>query len=58
MVASAFEATRAAWAEAGREGSPYLIALAYFALGDTEQGQANVWDYYSIAGDEVGQPRH
>jgi alkanesulfonate monooxygenase SsuD/methylene tetrahydromethanopterin reductase-like flavin-dependent oxidoreductase (luciferase family) len=41
MVAQAFEATRAAWAEAGRAGSPYLIALAYFALGDTEQGQAN-----------------
>jgi alkanesulfonate monooxygenase SsuD/methylene tetrahydromethanopterin reductase-like flavin-dependent oxidoreductase (luciferase family) len=53
MVAPAFEAARAAWAEAGREGSPRLIAIAYFALGDTEQGRANVWDYYSIAGDEL-----
>jgi alkanesulfonate monooxygenase SsuD/methylene tetrahydromethanopterin reductase-like flavin-dependent oxidoreductase (luciferase family) len=51
MVASAFEATRAAWAKAGREGSPYLIATAYFALGDTEQGRANVWDYFRITGD-------
>jgi alkanesulfonate monooxygenase SsuD/methylene tetrahydromethanopterin reductase-like flavin-dependent oxidoreductase (luciferase family) len=53
MVAPAFEAARAAWAEAGREGSARLVAIAYFALGDTEQGRANVWDYYSIAGDEV-----
>jgi alkanesulfonate monooxygenase SsuD/methylene tetrahydromethanopterin reductase-like flavin-dependent oxidoreductase (luciferase family) len=53
MVAPAFEATRTAWAEAGREGSPRLVAIAYFALGDTGQGQANVWDYYSISGDEV-----
>jgi alkanesulfonate monooxygenase SsuD/methylene tetrahydromethanopterin reductase-like flavin-dependent oxidoreductase (luciferase family) len=53
MVAPAFEATRAAWARAARGGSPYLVAIAYFALGDTGQGRANVWDYYSIAGDEV-----
>ena len=55
MVAPDFEATRATWAKAGREGSPYLVAIAYFALGDTEQGQANVFDYYSIAGDEIAR---
>lgn len=55
MVAPAFDATRAAWATAGREGSPYLVAIAYFALGDTEQGRANVWDYYSISGDQVAR---
>jgi alkanesulfonate monooxygenase SsuD/methylene tetrahydromethanopterin reductase-like flavin-dependent oxidoreductase (luciferase family) len=55
VVARAFEAIRAAWARAGRGDSPYLVALAYFALGDTEQGQANVWDYYSISGDEVAR---
>lgn len=55
MVAPAFEATRAAWAKAGREGSPYLVAVAYFALGDTDQGRANVWDYYSISGDQVAR---
>ncbi|MCO5996678.1 LLM class flavin-dependent oxidoreductase [Actinoallomurus rhizosphaericola] len=55
MVAPAFDAVRAAWATAGREGSPHLVALAYFALGDTEQGHANVWDYYQSTGDEVAR---
>jgi alkanesulfonate monooxygenase SsuD/methylene tetrahydromethanopterin reductase-like flavin-dependent oxidoreductase (luciferase family) len=55
MVAPAFEATRAAWASAGRAGAPRLVAIAYFALGDAEQGRANVWDYYSISGDEVAR---
>ena len=55
MVAPAFEAARAAWTNASRRGSPYLVAVAYFALGDTEQGQANVWDYYSISGDEIAR---
>jgi hypothetical protein len=36
-------------------GHPYLVAVAYFALGDTEQGQANVWDYYNISGDEIAR---
>ena len=53
MVAPYFEATRAAWATAGRQGSPRLVAIAYFALGDAVQGRANVWAYYSIAGDEI-----
>ena len=53
MIAPAFEAARAAWAGAGRGGSPYLLAIAYFALGDAEQGRANLWDYYSIGGDEL-----
>ncbi len=51
-VAPAFEAARAAWAKAGREGSPYLAAVAHFALGDAEQGRGNVWDYYRITGDK------
>jgi alkanesulfonate monooxygenase SsuD/methylene tetrahydromethanopterin reductase-like flavin-dependent oxidoreductase (luciferase family) len=51
-VAVAFEAARAAWAKAGRPGLPYLAAVAHFALGDTEQGRANVWDYYRITGDK------
>jgi alkanesulfonate monooxygenase SsuD/methylene tetrahydromethanopterin reductase-like flavin-dependent oxidoreductase (luciferase family) len=49
-VTVAFEAARTAWAKAGREGSPSLAAVAHFALGDTEQGRANVWDYYRITG--------
>jgi alkanesulfonate monooxygenase SsuD/methylene tetrahydromethanopterin reductase-like flavin-dependent oxidoreductase (luciferase family) len=52
-VAPAFEGARAAWAEAGREGSPYLVAVAYFALGDVEQGRANVWDYCIAHGEEI-----
>ena len=53
VVAPAFDAARAAWAKAGREGSPYLVAQAYFALGDPEQGRANVRDYYRSLGDEL-----
>lgn len=52
-VASAFDSARAAWTKAGREGSPYLVAQAYFALGDPDQGRANVWDYYSGLSDEL-----
>lgn len=29
MVAGAFDGVRAAWKEAGREGAPYLVAIAY-----------------------------
>jgi alkanesulfonate monooxygenase SsuD/methylene tetrahydromethanopterin reductase-like flavin-dependent oxidoreductase (luciferase family) len=44
MVAPLFEGARAAWDEAGRAGSPRLVAIAYFALGYQEQGRGNVWD--------------
>jgi alkanesulfonate monooxygenase SsuD/methylene tetrahydromethanopterin reductase-like flavin-dependent oxidoreductase (luciferase family) len=53
MVAPSFEASRAAWAEAGREGSPRLVALAYFNFGDPDRGRSNVRDYYSIGGDQI-----
>ena len=55
LVAPTLEATRAAWTKAGCEGSPYLVVIAYFALGDTEQSLANVWDYYSISADEIAR---
>lgn len=51
MVAGSFDAARAAWTENGRPGAPKIVALAYFALGDPEQGRANVFDYYSVFGD-------
>lgn len=51
-VAPTFDAAREAWQRAGREGSPRLVALAYFALGDPEAGKRNVYDYYSTAGEE------
>ena len=52
---AAFAAARGAWAKAGRAGSPCLAAVAHFALGDAEQGPANVWDYYPITGDKGSQ---
>ncbi|MGN9821826.1 LLM class flavin-dependent oxidoreductase [Streptomyces sp. SD11] len=50
MIAGAFDGVHTAWKGAGREGSPYLVAIAYFAVADTEGGRANVYDYYSTAG--------
>jgi hypothetical protein len=53
MVAQAFDGARAAWTEAGREGAPRLVAIAYFALGDLERGRHDVADYYSYLGPEM-----
>ncbi|MFI7324696.1 LLM class flavin-dependent oxidoreductase [Streptomyces rubiginosohelvolus] len=50
MITGAFDGVRTAWKEAGREGSPYLVAIAYYAVADIEAGRANVYDYYSTAG--------
>jgi alkanesulfonate monooxygenase SsuD/methylene tetrahydromethanopterin reductase-like flavin-dependent oxidoreductase (luciferase family) len=49
MAAPAFGAARDAWRRAGRQGEPRLIALAYFALGDSDKGRQNVHDYYSVS---------
>ena len=53
VIAPSFDAARAAWQKAGREGSPRLVALVYYALGDGEAGRQKVYDYYSSAGHEV-----
>ncbi|HEY3872108.1 MAG TPA: LLM class flavin-dependent oxidoreductase [Actinocrinis sp.] len=50
FVSPAFEGARAAWQEAGREGSPYLVGLNYFALGDPDAGRAAIADYYAFSG--------
>lgn len=44
-----------AWADAGREGEPRLGGLAYFALGDDAEGDAQRYltDYYAFLGDEL-----
>jgi alkanesulfonate monooxygenase SsuD/methylene tetrahydromethanopterin reductase-like flavin-dependent oxidoreductase (luciferase family) len=44
---------RQAWAEAGREGSPHLAALVYFALGPDAQklAESYLYDYYAFLGD-------
>lgn len=53
IVASAFDSARDAWRKAGREGSPRLVAIAYFAFSDAEAGRAKIYDYYSVFGDEI-----
>lgn len=51
------EKVRAAWSEKGREGSPRLVALCYFALGDgaREAADGYIKDYYSFLGDVADQ---
>jgi alkanesulfonate monooxygenase SsuD/methylene tetrahydromethanopterin reductase-like flavin-dependent oxidoreductase (luciferase family) len=47
---------RAAWDKAGRDGSPRIVALVYFSLGDTEQvSRQYLLDYYSLMGPEVAE---
>jgi alkanesulfonate monooxygenase SsuD/methylene tetrahydromethanopterin reductase-like flavin-dependent oxidoreductase (luciferase family) len=45
----------AAWAKAGREGSPRTMSLAYFALGDGARQAADGYlhDYYAFLGEEI-----
>jgi alkanesulfonate monooxygenase SsuD/methylene tetrahydromethanopterin reductase-like flavin-dependent oxidoreductase (luciferase family) len=49
------EATEAAWAEAGREGKPYVACLAYYALGENAEQQASDYltHYYAWLGEET-----
>lgn len=44
---------RQAWADAGREGEPYLAGLAYVSLGDDAEGHARryLMDYYRFVGE-------
>jgi alkanesulfonate monooxygenase SsuD/methylene tetrahydromethanopterin reductase-like flavin-dependent oxidoreductase (luciferase family) len=51
MVSEAFDGARSAWTKAGRAGSPRLVAIAYYAFGDTDKGVGNVRDYYSNLGE-------
>jgi alkanesulfonate monooxygenase SsuD/methylene tetrahydromethanopterin reductase-like flavin-dependent oxidoreductase (luciferase family) len=46
---------KAAWSDAGRDGEPRLMGLAYFALGDDAEASANAYltDYYAWLGEEV-----
>jgi alkanesulfonate monooxygenase SsuD/methylene tetrahydromethanopterin reductase-like flavin-dependent oxidoreductase (luciferase family) len=45
-------AARAAWSDAGRDGSPRLLGLGYFALGSDATAQAHAYlkDYYAFVG--------
>ncbi len=51
MAAKAKEA----WSEAGREGEPRLMGLAYFALGDSAEADAEAYlgDYYAWLGEDI-----
>lgn len=56
MAGEFADKVRAAWKEAGREGGPRLVALAYFSLGATEERSRDyLLDYYGPAGDETAQ---
>ena len=50
------EKARAAWEAAGRDGSPRLMSLAYFALGDRAEQAADAYlrDYYAFLGEYAG----
>jgi alkanesulfonate monooxygenase SsuD/methylene tetrahydromethanopterin reductase-like flavin-dependent oxidoreductase (luciferase family) len=54
-VAESKAKLEAAWSEAGREGTPYVGALAYFSLGDRAEQDARAYlgDYYAWLGDET-----
>jgi alkanesulfonate monooxygenase SsuD/methylene tetrahydromethanopterin reductase-like flavin-dependent oxidoreductase (luciferase family) len=49
------EGVERAWQDAGRDGTPYLGALAYFALGDSAErdAQRSLGDYYTWLGEET-----
>jgi alkanesulfonate monooxygenase SsuD/methylene tetrahydromethanopterin reductase-like flavin-dependent oxidoreductase (luciferase family) len=51
MAAAGFEQAKSAWTAGGREGSPRLLAIAYFGLGDPERARAGIHKYYAFAGD-------
>lgn len=47
------ERVRAAWKDAGRDGSPRIVALVYFSLGDTvDESRRNLLDYYEPMGQD------
>ncbi|MFN2556190.1 MAG: LLM class flavin-dependent oxidoreductase [Nitriliruptorales bacterium] len=55
-VAAFAEKVRSAWREAGRDGRPRIVALAYFSLGDTvEESRRNLIDYYEPAGSDMAE---
>ena len=64
QVAPLVQQVRTAWADAGREGEPRIVALAYFSLGDevTDRSLAYLRRYYGSMGDAAeyiatGAPR-
>lgn len=54
MVAPMIDALHKAWADEGREGQLRLVGASYFALGDENEGERNILDYYSDFYPELG----
>jgi alkanesulfonate monooxygenase SsuD/methylene tetrahydromethanopterin reductase-like flavin-dependent oxidoreductase (luciferase family) len=46
---------RAAWSDAGQDGEPRTMALAYFSLGERAEEDANAYlvDYYAWLGEDI-----
>jgi alkanesulfonate monooxygenase SsuD/methylene tetrahydromethanopterin reductase-like flavin-dependent oxidoreductase (luciferase family) len=56
MITPFVERVRAAWRDAGREGSPRIVALNYFGLGNTEErSRGYLLDYYGFLGPETAE---
>lgn len=56
MVRPMVERVRRAWSEAGRDGRPKFVALAYFSLGDTsEDSRRYLLDYYKLQGPDAAE---
>ncbi|HEY4604191.1 MAG TPA: LLM class flavin-dependent oxidoreductase [Blastococcus sp.] len=56
IMAPFVERVRAAWRDAGRDGSPRIAALNYFSLGDTEeQSRGYLLDYYGFLGPDTSE---
>jgi alkanesulfonate monooxygenase SsuD/methylene tetrahydromethanopterin reductase-like flavin-dependent oxidoreductase (luciferase family) len=57
MFAEGREKAERAWREAGREGRPRTMALAYFSLGDDAEANADAYlrDYYAFLGEYADQ---
>lgn len=47
-----FDAARKAWKDEGRDGSPTLVAIAWYVFADVDKGRNNVRDYYLAIGSE------
>jgi alkanesulfonate monooxygenase SsuD/methylene tetrahydromethanopterin reductase-like flavin-dependent oxidoreductase (luciferase family) len=53
MVEPLFDGARTAWQEAGREGEPHLVGVAYYGLANGDGARAYVEDYYSATPEYV-----
>jgi alkanesulfonate monooxygenase SsuD/methylene tetrahydromethanopterin reductase-like flavin-dependent oxidoreductase (luciferase family) len=47
------ERVNAAWADAGRSGSPRIVALTYFSVGNEDESRKNLLDYYAFTGEDA-----